>query len=264
MRRFALQFYLAITTIANCNLFFVFILLVPASGTAAAPGSVAAAVCPEPKKATDTSALGNDEELPPANISATAFAKGDRVRAQSRGQGGMWVHGTIKFVNPKKKNQDRTYKVLYDDDLQFMTAFHANLEPEPEKDESSASEDAGALHGLGLGDDNDADEGVTRSRRHTRASSTQGNKKSPPPKNKKSGKRKAPQSPEKLPAKNQTNKGKGNDKSSEVDADEDDFVNGSSPLDQPVHATTCSALFSIDWFLRNLSTPLIAIENCNY
>ena len=81
MRRFALQFYLAITTIANCNLFFVFILLVPASGTAAAPGSVAAAVCPEPKKATDTSALGNDEELPPANISATAFAKGDRVRA---------------------------------------------------------------------------------------------------------------------------------------------------------------------------------------
>ena len=182
MRRFALQFYLAITTIANCNLFFVFILLVPASGTAAAPGSVAAAVCPEPKKATDTSALGNDEELPPANISATAFAKGDRVRAQSRGQGGMWVHGTIKFVNPKKKNQDRTYKVLYDDDLQFMTAFHANLEPEPEKDESSASEDAGALHGLGLGDDNDADEGVTPSRRHTRASSTQGNKKLPPPK----------------------------------------------------------------------------------
>ena len=248
MRRFALQFYLAITTIANCNLFFVFILLVPASGTAAAPGSVAAAVCPEPKKATDTSALGNDEELPPANISATAFAKGDRVRAQSRGQGGMWVHGTIKFVNPKKKNQDRTYKVLYDDDLQFMTAFHRYLEPEPEKDESSASEDAG----------------VTQSRRHTRASSTQGNKKLPSPKNKTSGKRKAPQSPEKLPAKNQTNKGKGNDKSSEVDADEDDFVNGSSPLDQPVHATACSALFSIDWFLRNLSTPLIAIENCNY
>ena len=57
MRRFALQFYLAITTIANCNLFFVFILLVPASGTAAATGSVAAAVCPEPQKATDTSAL---------------------------------------------------------------------------------------------------------------------------------------------------------------------------------------------------------------
>ena len=239
MRRFALQFYLAITTIANCNLFFVFILLVPASGTAAAPGSVAAAVCPEPKKATDTSALGNDEELPPANISPTAFAKGDRVRAQSRGQGGMWVHGTIKYVNPKKKNQDRTYKVLYDDDLQFMTAFHANLEPEPEKDESSASED------------NDADEGVTPSRRHTRASSTKGNKKLPSRNNKKSAKRKAPQSPEKLPAKNQTNKGKGNDKSSEVDADEDDFVDGASPFDQPVHAPACSALFSIDWFLRN-------------
>ena len=234
MRRFALQFYLAITTIANCNLFFIFILLVPASGTAAATCSVAAAVCPEPQKATDT-----------------AFAKGDRVRAKSRGQGGMWVHGTIKFVNPKKKNQDRTYKVLYDDDLQFMTAFHANLEPEPEMDESSASEDAGALHGLGLGDDNDADEGVTQSRRHTRASNTQGNKKLPPPKNKKSGKRKAPQSPGKLPAKNQTNKGKGNDKSSEVDADEDDFVYGASPFDQPVHAPACSALFSIDWFLRN-------------
>jgi hypothetical protein len=251
MRRFALQFYLVITTIANCNLFFIFILLVPASGTAAATGSVAAAVCPEPQKATDTSALGNDEELPPANISATAFAKGDRVRAKSRGQGGMWVHGTIKFVNPKKKNQDRTYKVLYDDDLQFMTAFHRYLEPEPEKDESSASEDAGALHGLGLGDDNNANEGVTQPRRHTRASSTQGNKKIPPPKNNKSAKRKAPQSPEKLPAKNKTNKGKGNDKSSEVDADEDDFVYGASPFDQPVHAPACSALFSIDWFLRN-------------
>jgi len=224
---------------------------VPASGTAAAPGSDAAAVCPEPKKATDTSALGNDVYLPRANISATAFAKGDRVRAQSRGQGGMWVHGTIKFVNPKKKNQDRTYKVLYDNDLQFMTAFHANLEPEPAKDESSASEDEGVLHGLGLGDDNDSDEGGTQSRRRTRASSTQGNKKLPPTKNKKSAKRKAPQSPAKLPAKNQTNKGKGNDKSSEVDADEDDFVDGASPFDQPVHAPACSALFSIDWFLRN-------------
>ena len=62
MRRFALQFYLAITTIANCNLFFIFILLVPASGTAAATGSVTVAVVAEPKKATDkdndTSTLG--------------------------------------------------------------------------------------------------------------------------------------------------------------------------------------------------------------
>jgi hypothetical protein len=118
---------------------------------------------------------------------------------------GIWVHGTIKFVNVRKKKQEQTYKVLFDGDIKMTKTCHAHLEAEPEDDEtaSSALDDELALKGLGLEDDNDrgtvdepgiaggdtnndndADEDVTPTTRRNpkRGNSTQGVQKFPPKK----------------------------------------------------------------------------------
>jgi hypothetical protein len=57
---------------------------------------------------------------------------------------GIWVHGTIKFVNVRKKKQEQTYKKGAPRRGQKMTkTCHAHLKTEPEEDDTapSASDD---------------------------------------------------------------------------------------------------------------------------
>jgi len=122
-----------------------------------------------------TGKVDKEQELPSPDISATPFAKGDRIRTKATNfdggaeedgepfsvthaaQGnGMWVNGIIKYVFPKK-GKEQTYKALFDGDKTVTKTWHSHIEAEPEEADSisSSSEDTSTLKDLGVGSETD-------------------------------------------------------------------------------------------------------------
>ena len=154
-----------------------------------APSTSKAAVVPEKPVAAENdsdTATGKDDDkekdLPSLDISATTFAKGDRVRTKATNfdggeedkepfsvlhaaeGNGIWVNGVIKFVFAKK-GKEQTYKALFDGDTQLTKTWHSHIEAEPQEADSgssssgsSSSEDSRTLKELGVDSDNDETE----------------------------------------------------------------------------------------------------------